>query len=279
MNIVFTSCADFPNMSSSDVVLFDELTNRGHKVIGARWDGDQEPFRAADLILFRAHWDYHVKLSEFNRWLDRLDKIGNVVKNDTDVVRWNSTKRYLGDLKTAGLSVPETIFCSGTKGVRETFLELGWAKGVIKPPIGASGYMVDLVSLDDLDKWSAGKEEGQEWMVQEFVQGISNGEISMVFFGGKYSHSVVKIPVKGEFRTNSAYRSDVKRTYPSEDLITQGLKALSYLPSIPLYGRVDGVLDEDRGFILMELELNEPGLYLNYAPEMATLWADKIEAL
>ncbi len=278
MNIAFSYCADF-SLSCSDGILVEELSRRGHGVSVARWDGDQEPFRTADLVLFRAHWDYHVKLPEFYRWLDDLDRAGNLVRNDTGIVRWNSTKRYLEDLKAAGLSVPETRFCSDLEEIREAFLEFRWSKGVIKPLIGASGYMVDLVSLEDLGKWYSDKEEGHEWMVQEFVHGISDGEISMVFFGGKYSHSVVKVPAKGEFRTNSAYHSEVKRAYPSDETIAEGIKALSSLPSVPLYGRVDGVLDQDGGFILMELEVNEPGLFLHYAPEMAAMLADDIEAL
>jgi hypothetical protein len=50
---------------------------------------------------------------------------------------------------------------------------------------------------------------------------------------------------------------------------------LSLLPAPALYARIDGV-DARDGFILMEVEVNEPGLFLPLAPDAAERLAEAI---
>jgi hypothetical protein len=54
-----------------------------------------------------------------------------------------------------------------------------------------------------------------------------------------------------------------------------GRRAVDTLPIAPLYARVDGV-DAREGFLVMELEVHEPGLYFGAAPEAALIFADAI---
>jgi hypothetical protein len=53
---------------------------------------------------------------------------------------------------------------------------------------------------------------------------------------------------------------------------------LSLSPSPLLYARVDGV-ERARGFLLMELEINEPFLFLGTSENAAVRFADAIEAV
>ena len=53
--------------------------------------------------------------------------------------------------------------------------------------------------------------------------------------------------------------ASIRITAPA-DLIAQAAKALSSLPEVPLYARVDGIA-RDGAFVLMELELIEPNLF------------------
>jgi hypothetical protein len=50
---------------------------------------------------------------------------------------------------------------------------------------------------------------------------------------------------------------------------------LSLIPRPAVYARVDGVV-RDGQFILMELEVNEPGLGLDLAPQSADRFADAL---
>ena len=62
---------------------------------------------------------------------------------------------------------------------------------------------------------------------------------------------------------------------PSREVAAAGRRALEALPLPPLYARVDGVAAEG-GFLVMEVELHEPGLYFPLAPAAAEAFAKAI---
>jgi hypothetical protein len=66
--------------------------------------------------------------------------------------------------------------------------------------------------------------------------------------------------------------------HPPEHLIHAARHILSISPSPLLYTRVDGVERAGR-FMLMELEINEPYLFLGMASDAAARFADAIEAV
>jgi len=51
--------------------------------------------------------------------------------------------------------------------------------------------------------------------------------------------------------------------------------ALAALPERPLYARIDGV-ETAAGFQIMEVEVNEPGLFFPHAPAAAVRMADAL---
>jgi len=98
-------------------------------------------------------------------------------------------------------------------------------------------------------------------MVQPFIrQIVSQGEWSLVFLDGGYSHAVLKKPADGDYRVQQQHGGSLTPATPPPELIAQAAKALAAVPSPWLYARVDGcVLDAE--FTLMELELIEPELF------------------
>jgi hypothetical protein len=102
-------------------------------------------------------------------------------------------------------------------------------------------------------------------MVQEFLEEVqSQGEWSLIFFSGQFSHAIMKTPKPGDFRSQEEFGGSIKNTRPSDSLIQAACRALAAATGTALYARVDGV--EHRGqFRLMELELIEPALYMNLA--------------
>ena len=58
-------------------------------------------------------------------------------------------------------------------------------------------------------------------------------------------------------------------------LIREAARAIDALPERPLYARVDGVVRED-AFLLMELELIEPNLFLEFGSGAADRMAKAI---
>lgn len=136
--------------------------------------------------------------------------------------------------------------------------------------MGASGHGVQLVAAHGL----AGLDVHLPVMVQEFIPEIrTSGQSSLVFFSGELSHAVRLTPQPGEFRINSKFGGVVEALEPDSETVTAASALLSKLPTTPLYARVDGV-STPRGFVLLELELIEPGLFLTFAPGSEGRFAD-----
>ena len=113
-------------------------------------------------------------------------------------------------------------------------------------------------------------------MAQPFVADIrTRGEWSMVFIDGELTHATLKRPAREDFRVQPSHGGTSIRANPPLRVAEAGRRALDALPITPLYARVDGV-DAREGFLVMELEVHEPGLYFEAAPEAALVFADAI---
>jgi glutathione synthase/RimK-type ligase-like ATP-grasp enzyme len=155
--------------------------------------------------------------------------------------------------------------------------EQGWQRAVLKPSVGASGHNVHLLACEDpiadLLATSGLAAAGLPVIVQEFVPEVRGGELAFVFFDGDFSHVFRRRPAEGEFRVNSQYQGVAEPAETPAEAVRQARAVLDALPALPLYARVDGVLRDGR-LILMELELNEPGLMLQLAPGSAGRFAE-----
>ncbi|MBX9869797.1 MAG: hypothetical protein K2X63_08375, partial [Burkholderiaceae bacterium] len=104
---------------------------------------------------------------------------------------------------------------------------------------------------------------------------VSDGEWSLIFFDGQYSHALIKRPKLGDFRVQSDHGGTVQKMVAPERMREQALQILCTLETMPCYARVDGVV-RDGQFILMELELLEPELFLELDPRAAPSFAQAI---
>lgn len=114
-------------------------------------------------------------------------------------------------------------------------------------------------------------------LIQKFIPEImTEGEASLVYFGGEFSHAVKKMPSEGEFRVHDVYGGQVLPYEVSDEerrVAEMGLKALG-MPT--QYARIDTVLS-NQGTLIIEMELIEPRLFFEYYPETAESYADHIE--
>ena len=145
------------------------------------------------------------------------------------------------------------------------------------PRIGATAYGTFLIdrdlSLSDDDLQPA---RASGALLQEVIPEIvERGEISLVYFGGAFSHAVVKRARAGEFRVQKDFGGHVEPTTPSAAVWAFADAVMSKVPADCLYARVD-VVDTARGPLLMELELIEPELYFSIVPESANRLAELI---
>lgn len=277
--IVFTTCQTWPTMSESDGYVARALEARGHTVTAVPWNGDFAAFRRADLIILRSHWDYHLDMPRFNAWLDAVVAYQLPMQNPIPMVRWNLHKGYLLALAKQGVTVPPSAVYRQGMALEAIYEAHGWREAVIKPVYGASGHLVERVAQDEIPAWVANHAtSGGEWLVQQFMPEVQDhGELSIILFHGEYSHAIAKQPQPGEFRVNSQYYGQLRRIEPEADVVAQAQGVLMTLAELPLYARVDGVVTAANTFCLLELELNEPGLYFPYAPEQAHRFAEAID--
>jgi glutathione synthase/RimK-type ligase-like ATP-grasp enzyme len=100
-------------------------------------------------------------------------------------------------------------------------------------------------------------------MVQPFMPRIlDEGEYSLFYFNGEYSHAILKVPAAGEFRSQEERGAEIRSVTPESLLRSRVEQAMATLHPAPLYARIDLVRDAMDDFRVMELELIEPSMYL-----------------
>jgi len=277
-NFTLATCKEFP-CPDIDQPLRDALSARGHMVNSAPWDGPQDAFHAADVVVIRACWDYSENAEGFGRWIDQLEQASVHVLNPPDLIRWNMDKRYLLELQAAGIPVPKTVLVD-TQHKDRIAAEIethGWEEAVAKPLIGQSGRGVIRLHRDQSDNWPVWDGAESHLILQEFCSNISNlGETIMIFFDGQFSHSVLRVIAPGEWRSNFRFGARRVRCEVSPGIIEQAAEVLSVLDEPPLYARVDGLVDGNK-LTVMELELIEPDLGFAEVPSAAEEFVKRIE--
>lgn len=242
-------------------------------------DADWKKYRA---ILLVVCWDYHFHITEFMQWLDELERLSIKVLNPISVAKWNLNKKYLLDLQKKGFEVvPTKIFSQGSSHkLVSLFEEQGTDSIVIKPTIGAGSHETYKIGRGEAITMQSTLDRvlnETDIMVQPYMSQIQGGELSIFFIGGEYSHTVLKKPGANDFRANND-QTKKERIDPNEKIIDEAKKIVNSIESSLLYARVDGVIVEDN-FVLMELEVIEPSLYLHYYPEAAEHFASELKKL
>ncbi len=249
------------------------LEARGLTVAARRWD-DRGAWEAGAVVVLRSTWDYAGRVDEFRAWLDRLDAAGVVVRNPTDLVRWNLHKAYLLELERRGVPVvPTRLVERGSDlSLHEVAAAAGWDDVVVKPAVAATArltihqaregttvtarHFVDLVGAEDV-------------LVQPFLSAVvAEGEVSIVAIGGEPTHAVRKRAQPGDWRVQINFGGTDERIPLDDELLAVAFRALGALDAPPAYARVDVARHEGR-YHLMELELIEPELFFDHAPEAA----------
>ncbi len=113
-------------------------------------------------------------------------------------------------------------------------------------------------------------------VIQPYLCDVEDrGEVSVIWIDGVMTHAVHKLPAAGEFRIHDHWGGTAELVDPEPAVVETTRAALAMLRSTPLYARVDVLFDGD-GPLVVELELVEPYLYLEMAPEAAERLAGQI---
>ncbi|MFB6726647.1 RimK family alpha-L-glutamate ligase [Kribbella sp. NPDC056345] len=267
--IAIATSADWPELLPEEVSLLDAFRAAGLEPEPVVWTDPSIDWSGYDAVLLRSVWDYYKRQVEFTEWLGLLDKSGVLVLNETDLVRWNSDKRYLLELREQGVAIVPSQVAAGAC-LREVVAGLDGQQIVIKPTVSGAAYNTvrGLAGSAELDQAMTDLPD-DVYLVQPFLPEIQTaGEWSLLFFGGEYSHAVVKRPAAGDYRVQHMFGGNVTLEEPTPEILESAKNALSAARSQPAYARVDGVVVNGR-FLLMELELIEPYLFIPEHPAAA----------
>jgi len=278
--IALATSSKFPNLTADDRLLLQPLARRGIHAEPAIWDDAAQNWASYGAVILRSTWDYHLLPEHFLRWIDSLADMHVPLWNPHTRVRWNANKTYLRDLDARGVAIVPTIWpeAADRKSLRDKMGELSWTKAVIKPRISATAHRTQLVRLEDANSAQPLFDElrtGLGVMVQKFMHSIlEDGEWSLIFFDRQFSHAVLKKPASGDFRVQNDFGGTDRLTDPPAHVLESAAAILRAVEPT-LYARVDGVVEEEQ-FLLMELELIEPALFLASHPTAPERFADAI---
>ncbi len=239
--------------------------------------------RPYDLICPLVAWGYHNAFEAFRRTMDGLSRAGVTMLNPPGIVGWNADKRYLRDLAEAGVRIVPTVFADRLSDEIIARARGDFGHAVVLKPVISAGAKNTLVFRGDrlADAPADGKAAPPDGaaMIQPFMPAIqTEGEWSLLFFGGRFSHAVLKTPKSGDFRSQPDYDANLRALPPPAEARELAEAALDYVGRAQLlYARADMVRDAQGRFCLMELELIEPDLYLTYDPEAMMRFKDAVE--
>jgi len=281
MRVALLSIDDLSDFVADDELLIEPLRGLGHEAEFVPWQSAAE-WRDFGGVVIRTTWDYQNHLPAFLRVLQEIETQTQLA-NPLEIVKWNADKKvYLQDIENRGGEIVPTLWSGGeidSRELRDWFDQLQTDEIVIKPTIGANAqhaFRLKRGDDDDVDKLRVF--ENRSYMVQPFMRGIvDEGEFSLFYFNGEYSHTILKTPKSGDFRVQEEHGGLIRATKPPAALSATGEKIMKYVSPTPLYARIDFVRTEAGEFAVVELELIEPSMYLREADHAPQMFAEAID--
>ena len=280
----FLTLDDATGYVIDDDLAHPPLQELGWRVETVSWRHRGVPWREFDAVVIRSTWDYPAEPDAFLAVLGEIQRSGTHLFNPLHLVRWNLRKTYLRDLAGRGVPVVPTVYRDrlGPRDLAGFLDEVGAEEVVIKPVVGANAAGAARLRRDALAEQAAAVEAhyaDRALIAQPFVPTVTTeGEFSLFYFDGAYSHAILKTPKAGDFRVQEEHGGVVRPIAVGDGLRRTAEAVLSATDGVPLYARVDLVRAPDRsGFWLMELELVEPSLYFRLDAEAPARFARALD--
>lgn len=261
--------------------LAEALATAGLTAVPIAWTDhikDASGLMRFPLVLPVIAWGYH---RDHDRWMQACatwEAAGVRMLNPPSVLGWNSDKSYLGRLADQGIALPDTVWIDGPTqaDADAAFDRFGVERIVVKPRVSGGAHKTLRLSRGEA---MVGAPEGPA-MIQPYLPSIeTEGETSLLFFGGRLSHVVNKRPVPGEFRVQVQYGGGyVALPEPPAAALALAERTLKAIGEDLLYARIDMAPDAEGGWLLMEAELIEPDFYLASVQEGGKRFAEAVRA-
>ncbi len=287
------SCAILTMDNLSDYECYDDLLDEPLAKLGwqtqlVSWRCENVNWQQFDAVIIRSPWDYQDDASAFLSVLATIDDSSTVLLNSLTTVQWNIDKIYLKSLADHNISIVPTLWQSNfvAEDLPQFFNHFNCQQLVIKPRISANADNTFWLKQATAEHSIADLEvifSDSNFMVQPFMASvIDEGEFSLFYFNGEFSHAILKTPKADDFRVQEEHGGRLQAITPEKALLAQAESTLATITNLtdemPLYARVDFVRVSNSSasepFALMEAELIEPSLYFNMDDSAADHFAD-----
>ncbi len=255
------------------------------------WSIDMVPWRTVnvdwqqyDAVYICTPWDYPDDPDSFLSVLKSIDRSNAILVNDMALVSWTIPKTYLRDLESRGAAIVPSVWCDEfNPGALAGFFDAHQVdKIIVKPVVSTNSHNTFLLErpvttelVEDLEKTFATR----PFVVQPFIENVRvEGEFSLFFFSNEFSHAILKTPKGEDFRVQEEHGARIISTEPESALLETAVNLLRLVEPMPVYARCDYIRGLDDQFLLMELELIEPSLYLRMDSEAPMRFARAFDA-
>lgn len=279
----FLTMADPGDFVTDYDVSFAAMADLGWDVDTVIWRDPSIDWNAYDAVYICTPWDYPQHKDEFVRVLQDIDNSRAVLVNPMSLVHWTLSKTYLRDLEQRGAAIVPSLWVDEIEAAQIP----GWFDAlatdcvVIKPEVGANAqdtYVLDNPVKPEIVSHLLTTFCARPFFVQPFMHSILlEGEYSLFYFSGTYSHAIRKVPKAGDFRVQEEYGGDIQKVQPSAQLLAAGQCVMALIAPLPVYARIDFVRAAEQQFLVMELELIEPSLYLRMDTAAAARFASAFD--
>lgn len=265
--VALVTCRQLPEPDHDEELLLEALRGAGHEAALLAWDYERAEPAQFDLCVPRSCWNYFRDPPAFLGFIDRVERTSRLM-NPPPTVRWNLHKRYLLELQAADVPIVPTAFVE--RGARVDLAELladrGWDDVVLKPSVSAASFRTRRFSAGDLADAQAFVDlllAERDAMVQRYMESVEGeGERSLVWIDGELTHAIRKT---ARFADQHEEVSEALPISKADRAIAE--RALGCVAEELLYARVDVVRDAAGEWVLSELELIEPSLFLQQNPK------------
>lgn len=256
-----------------DDLVLEPLAELGWSIEMVSWRNRKADWNRYEAVIIRSPWDYQQDAGRFLDVLEKIDQSSARLENPLDLVKWNIDKNYLRELEEKGVLIVPSLWGKelAAKKLLTAFDQLNRNELVIKPTVSANAdntFRFKKSLLPQYEEEILQTFSERPYLIQPFMKYIvSEGEFSLFYFNGEYSHTILKTPAPGDFRVQEEHGGMLASVEPEAKLRERAQQTMQHLDPQPLYARADYVRTEDNDFALMELELIEPSLYFNMDSE------------
>jgi hypothetical protein len=262
---------------------FPPLEERGWQIDAVPWRTGRAEWNDYDAVYIGVPWDYPEAPERFLSLLDTIDRSRAILVNDLALVHWSLSKTYLRDLESRGVDIVPSLWYERmhNDAIEKAFDAHAVGRVIVKPVISTNAKNTYLLSRDRARELAGELQQvyrSRPFVVQPFLSNIQvEGEYSLFYFGRDFSHAIQKVPKPGDFRVQEEYGARITSVQPEPRLLDAGDRVMRLVQPEPAYARIDFIRGPDDRFLVMELELIEPSMYLRMDAKAPARFAEAFD--